>query len=336
MDWRTALAAGCVVMMLLLVPGRGQVQASPSHAPGEAEVKLDAATRQRVVDNVIANLRQYYFDKDLAQKTADALLAREKSGSYDAVTEPSSLAALLTRQMRDASHDMHLELIYSQERLPDQPGAPSPESLARYRKILEENNCFFEKVEILPHNIGYFKLNSFPDVSICGAKAAAAMASLNNADAIIFDLRDNRGGTNMISLIASYLFDHPEYMYSPREAPTEESWTRSPVPGNRLADKPVYILTSSSTWSAAECFSYDLKMLKRATLVGETTRGGAHAGVFHRIDDHFGMGIPEVRSINPFGKADWEGIGVEPDVKVRAADALAVAVKLAGGKLRNK
>jgi C-terminal processing protease CtpA/Prc len=162
------------------------------------------------------------------------------------------------------------------------------------------------------------------------------MASLNNADAIIFDLRDNRGGTNMISLIASYLFDHPEYMYSPREAPTEESWTRSPVPGNRLADKPVYILTSSSTWSAAECFSYDLKMLKRATLVGETTRGGAHAGVFHRIDDHFGMGIPEVRSINPFGKADWEGIGVEPDVKVRAADALAVAVKLAGGKLRNK
>jgi C-terminal processing protease CtpA/Prc len=79
-----------------------------------------------------------------------------------------------------------------------------------------------------------------------------------------------------------------------------------------------------------------MKMLKRATLVGETTRGGAHAGVFHRIDDHFGMGIPEERSINPYGQADWEGVGVTPDVKVKAADALETAVKLAEARLRRK
>ena len=143
------------------------------------------------------------------------------------------------------------------------------------------------------------------------------MASLNQAHAIIFDLRDNTGGfPDSVSLIAGYLFDHPEYMYGPRGAPTVDSWTNSPVPGNKLADKPVYVLTSGSTWSGAEQFSYDLKMLKRATLVGETTRGGAHAGVFHRIDDHFGMGIPEEKAINPFGKADWEGVGVQPDVDV--------------------
>jgi C-terminal processing protease CtpA/Prc len=96
------------------------------------------------------------------------------------------------------------------------------------------------------------------------------------------------------------------------------------------------VLTSGSTWSAAEQFSYNLKMLKRATLVGETTRGGAHAGVFHRIDDHFGMGIPETRIVNPFGKADWEGTGVEPDVKVKAADALQTALQLAQGKLHRR
>jgi C-terminal processing protease CtpA/Prc len=95
-------------------------------------------------------------------------------------------------------------------------------------------------------------------------------------------------------------------------------------------------LTSASTWSGAEQFSYDLKMLKRATLVGETTRGGAHAGVFHRIDDHFGMGIPEQKAINPFGKTDWEGVGVEPDVKVSAAEALETAVKLAEARVRTK
>jgi C-terminal processing protease CtpA/Prc len=156
------------------------------------------------------------------------------------------------------------------------------------------------------------------------------MATLNHATAIIIDLRDNSGGfPDMVMLIAGYLFDHPEYMYSPRGAPTEESWTHSPISGNTLADKPVYVLTSPSTWSGAEQFSYDLKMLKRATLVGETTRGGAHAGVFHRIDDHFGMGIPEQKAINPFGKADWEGVGVEPDVKVTADEALETAEKLA-------
>jgi len=163
------------------------------------------------------------------------------------------------------------------------------------------------------------------------------MAQLNRADAIIFDLRDNRGGEpDTVAFIAAYLFDHPEYWYNPRESTTQQSWTRSPVPGSDLADKPVYVLTSARTYSGAEQFSYDLKMLKRATLVGETTGGGAHAGVWHRIDDHFGMGIPETRAINPFSKTDWAEIGVEPDVKVKAADALETAEKLAETKLRRK
>jgi hypothetical protein len=307
-----------------------------NRAPAE-DFRLDAAERQRVIDRATASLRQHYFDRDVAQKTALALLAHEKNGDDNAVTEGGVFADLLTRQMRDASHDMHLVMEYSQARLPDHPLEQTSESLARYRKAMEQENCGFKKIKILPHNIGYLKLNSFPDISVCQATASTAMASLNHADAIIFDLRDNTGGMeNMVALIAGYLFDHPEYMYSPRANPTEQSWTRSPVEGNRLADKPVYVLTSASTWSGAEQFCYDLKMLKRATLVGERTRGGAHAGVFHRIDDHFGMGIPEVKPINPYGKADWEGTGVEPDVKVKAADALEVAQKLAESDLQKK
>jgi C-terminal processing protease CtpA/Prc len=239
--------------------------------------------------------------------------------------------------MRDVSHDMHLELVYSQDPLPPQPTGQTPEGLARYRQALEQENCTFEKVEILPHNIGYLKLNSFPDPSVCRTTATAAMASLNHADAIIFDLRDNRGGMpEMVALMASYLFDHPEYLYNPRENTTQKSWTLSPVPGNSLADKPVYVLTSARTFSGAEQFCYDLKMLKRATLVGETTGGAAHSGVWHRIDDHFGMGIPETKPINPFSEADWAETGVEPDMKVTAADALQTAEKLAETKLRKR
>jgi C-terminal processing protease CtpA/Prc len=153
----------------------------------------------------------------------------------------------------------------------------------------------------------------------------------------LFDLRENRGGEPaMVAFMAAYFFDHPEYLYNPRENSTEQSWTRSPVPGNRLADKPAYVLTSARTFSGAEQFCYDLKMLKRVTLVGEGTGGAAHSGVWHRIDDHFGMGIPETKAINPFSKSDWAEVGVEPDVNVRAGDALKTAVKLAESKLPRK
>jgi hypothetical protein len=314
-----------------------QDDAATAPATAVQHESLSAAERQRVIDGAIANLKQHYIYPDVAQKMADALLAHQKRGDDDAMTDGETFANRLTSQMRDVSHDMHLELVFSEDPLPLRPAEPTPEDVARYRKSMEQQNCMFERVEILPHNIGYLKLNFFPDTSVCRATATAAMASLNSADAIIFDLRDNRGGMpDMVALIAAYLFDHPEYLYNPRENTTQQSWTRSPVPGNRLADKPAYVLTSARTFSGAEQFCYDLKMLKRATLVGETTGGAAHSGVFHRIDDHFGMGIPETKPINPYSKTDWAETGVEPDVKVSAADALQTAEKLAESKLRKQ
>lgn len=299
------------------------------------EARLSSAERTHVVNAAAAILEKYSVDRDNAKKIAGALRAHQKNGDDNAATDGPALAALLTQQMREVNPDRHVTLDYSETPLPHQQMAPTPEDFARYREVMLRRNCTFEKIETLPDNIGYLKLSSFPDDSVCGPMAKAAMASLNDADAIIFDLRDNRGGEPaMVSLLASYLFDHPEYLYNPRENVSEESWTHSPVHGNKLADKPVYVLTSGRTFSGAEQFCYDLKMLKRATLVGETTGGGAHSGVWHRIDDHFGMGIPETKAINPYSKIDWAEIGVEPDVKVKAADALETAVKLAKSKLR--
>lgn len=310
-------------------PSRPQrVGSGPTATPGEAP-ELDAAERQRVVEAVAANLKKYYVDPDMALKMAEALAARQKAGDYDAVKAGPDFAELLTRQIREVSHDLHLEVIYSQDPLPGLQTGPSPERLALYRRAMRENNCTFEKVEILPNQIGYLKLNSFPEPSVCDATAKAAMASLNGAQAIIFDLRDNRGGyPGMVMLLAAYLFDHPEYFYNPRENTSVQDWTRSPVPGNRLAGKPAYVLTSSRTNSAAEHFSYNLKMLKRATLVGEKTAGATDVGTFHRLDDHFGMGIRETRAINPYSEPDWAVVGIEPDVKVKAADALKTAETL--------
>ncbi len=313
---------------------RSQAGSAREQSAGSVFFQLEAAERRRVIDAVTENLREHYFDSGEGRKIADAVRAQAQHGDYDAITEGQAFAEALTRQMRDVSQNKDLVVVYSASVL---PSGPPPGAEERYRSAMLQSNCSFEKVEVLAHNIGYVKLNSFPDASICREIAVAEMARLNGADAVIFDLRDNGGGYgSMVSLLAGYLFTRPTYIYSPRENSSAESWTQSPVAGNRLADKPVYVLTSGATASAAEQFCYNLKMLKRATLVGETTRGSAHAGVFHRIDDHFGMGIPEVQAKNPYGKNDWEGVGVEPDVKVNAADALETAEKLAERRLGRK
>jgi len=307
---------------------------------GVENAKLDAAQRERIIHAAVSNLTRYYIDPDLAQKMSNALLTRERSGDDDGAADGESFANLLTRQMNDVSHDKYVMMVYSTVAAPENPPTPSQEEVARYRKEMEQNNCTIETVKILPHNIGYLKFNAFPDATFCRTTIASAMASLNSADAIIFDLRDNRGGyANSVALVATYLFDRPTHLndfYNRSENSTEQSWTLPPVPGNRLSDKPAFVLTSPTTFSAAEGFAYDLKMLRRATLVGETTSGRGHMGMGHRIDDHFTICVPGVRVINPISITNWEGTGVEPDVKVKSEDALATAEKLAESKLQTK
>jgi len=298
--------------------------------PQGTNPSLDAAARRRIIENAIASIKQHHIDHLEAQKAADTLLAHERRGDDDAATSSEEFARLATKQMREATGSSELVLLYSTHNIPEPTSGPPPPLPAAYREEMQRINCTFERVEILPHNVAYLKLNAFPDTSVCRATATAAMTKLNDADALIFDLRDNRGGfPSMVSLIAAYLFDHPEYMYCPLENTTAESWTPSPVPGNKLANKPVYILTSSRTISAAEQFTYNLKMLKRATLVGETTAGGGHAANLHSVGDNFYVGTIEVRAINPYAKGDWNDTGIEPDFKVRAPDALKAALRLA-------
>jgi len=325
--------------------GRPQSKALQPHAqdPSTAKTRagaenkvLDSTERQRVIQAAAANLTKYYIDPDVAQKMADSLTAHEKNGDDDAAIDGETFAGLLTKQMQEVSHDQYVMMVYSAVSSPENPPAPAPDEVALYRKEMEQNNCTVETIKILPHNIGYMKLNAFPDASVCRTRLTAAMSSLNTADAVIFDLRDNRGGySESVALIATYLFDRPTHLndfYDRGENSTEQSWTLPPVPGNRLADKPVFVLTSHTTFSAAEGFSYDLKMLKRATLVGETTSGRGHMGMGHRIDDQFTIRIPGMKVINPISKTNWEGAGVEPDVKVKAEDALQTALKLAEDK----
>lgn len=202
---------------------------------------------------------------------------------------------------------------------------------------MERINCGFDKVEVLAGNVGYLKFNMFADPEVCGLTATAAMNFLANVDAIIIDLRENGGGDpRMIALISSYLFSKPTHLndlWERKTDSTQQYWTLPYVPGKRLDSKPAFVLTSKRSFSGAEEFTYNLKNLKRATIIGETTGGGAHPVSGHRIDDHFMIGVPFARAINPISKTNWEGVGVEPDVKVPAAETLSTAQRLAMEKL---
>ena len=296
-------------------------------------IKLDAAARQRVIDGVASNLKEFYVYPETAQKMVDALVARQKHGEYDAIADPDAFASRLTDSLEEVSHDKHLHVNYSPVKLPADRHGPSPEEEAQFRKQMERTNCGFNKVEIVPGNIGYLKFDMFADPDFCGPTAVAAMNFLAHVDAIIFDLRENGGGDpKMVAFISSYLFDKPTHLndlYNRKEDASTQFWTLPYVPGNRMPDKRVFVLTSKSTFSGAEEFTYNLKNLKRATVVGETTGGGAHPVDGHRIDDHFMIGVPFARAINPVSKTNWEGTGVEPDVAVKASEALETAEKLA-------
>jgi C-terminal processing protease CtpA/Prc len=293
--------------------------------------------RKKLIDGLGTELNEYYVDPVLAQKMVEAIKAHEAKGDYNAISDGDTLAARLTTDLREVSHDKHLHVDFNPFKTPPRTG-PSPEDEARFHKQMERDNCGFEKVEILPNNIGYIKFNAFMDASFCGSTVVAAMGFVAHTDALILDLRENGGGQPaMVTMIASYLFDKPTHLidiYNRKEDSTVQNWTLSYLPGPRLTKQPVFVLTAQRTFSGAEEFAFDLKNQKRATIVGETTGGGAHPVSGHPVGDYFMLAVPFAKSLDPLTKTNWEGTGVEPDVKVAAADALETAEKLALGKIQ--
>jgi C-terminal processing protease CtpA/Prc len=266
------------------------------------------------------------------------LRRRLDENEYEGITSAKKLAEVLTEHLQAVSKDKHLRMFYAYESLPmesDGEGPkPGPEKVDDLREQMRAHgrslNFGFEKVERLEGNVGYLDLRMFFGAEFGGETASAAMNLLANTDAMIIDLRKNGGGDpDMVALICSYLFGpepvHLNDIYMRPEDSTHQRWTLPLVPGRRYEGKSVYVLTSKRTFSAAEEFAYNLKCLKRATIVGETTGGGAHPGGMRRISDHFGLFVPSGRAINPITKTNWEGTGVTPDVPVAAERALQTA-----------
>jgi len=303
--------------------------------------KLGAEEKKAVVNAVADVLVKQYVFPETARKMGDLIRKNLKSGNYAVLDDPQAFAAKLTEDLRSVSRDRHLGVRYIPERIlemktPDEAKKKAAEEFQK--KLNRMENHGFKEVKLLAGNIGYLKFNYFSASQEAFPVAVGAMAFLANCDALIIDLRENGGGSpEMIQLLSSYFFSgeprHLNSFYYRLDEKTEQYWTQPSVPGVKLADTDLYVLTSSYTFSGAEEFTYNLKNMKRATIVGETTGGGAHPVRMEILNDNFAIGVPFARAVNPISKTNWEGTGIEPDVKVPATQALAKARMLALEKL---
>lgn len=291
--------------------------------------QLQPAQCKAIIDTLIRLVNSRYVYPDVAKQMTALIKKRQSQHAYDTVQNEESFAKLLTADLRSISQDGHLGVDYSQTVIDIRPDVkPSQEVIDEFRLQGARDNFAFRKMEILEGNIGYLKLNTFWPADWIQETAAGAMAFLSNCDGIILDLRDNHGFANGGIVIQSYFFNEETHMsdYINRDdGTTRQSWTMAIVPGKKLADKKLYILVSHDTFSAPEDFSYNMQAQKRAIIVGEATGGGAHGARRYQLSDHFTATIPHVYSINPITHTDWEGKGVQPDIKASKAEALNVA-----------
>lgn len=303
-------------------------QAQPMPEP--PDMPIDAAARKQVIDGALDAMDQAYVFPETAAKVRTTIREREAAGEYAKVESARELARKLTDDLQAVTRDKHVRVQYRRAMPP--PGALAPGSPDFQRAV----NYGFEKAERLEGNIGLLELRSFSaDGPQMEATAAAAMTFLANTDALIIDLRRNGGGRpEMVALVSSYLFDartHLNDLYWREGNRTDQFFTRTDVAGQRFGGtKPVFVLVSKRTFSGAEEFAYNLKALKRATIVGETSGGGANPGGPRKLGENFAIFVPTGRAINPITKTNWEGVGVEPDVVVPAEQALEKARELAG------
>lgn len=312
-------------------------------APAAAQQPLDRAAQQAVVDSIATVLRARYVDEDVALRVGARLRERLDAGAYAADTLPAAYAGALTRDMYAVSQDLHMRLSYEPTReFTLTPGAQAqrvqPGGVVRTGRIdprdsatIARNNFGYARVERLRGNVGYLKLDEFQPLDWSRPTAEAAMAFLANSDAVIIDLRDNLGGApDHVRLLMSYFSGADSTLLwatgNARLGIRNEYWSLSALPGRRMPNADLYVLTSGRTASSAETFSYVARQTGRGTVIGERTAGAGIGGARLSVGYGLALFVPQFAVLTGPG---FERGGVDPDVAVPADDALAQAHTMA-------
>jgi retinol-binding protein 3 len=328
---KTTYVRGIFISLVL------NISMNPAFSQTE-EVAPDFTEKKLVIDKVSEWLREYYVFPDVAEQCIKKMNEQLTAGAYDKeVKRPVDFIRLLNPDLLEVSHDKHLKVValFGIEEQTEE--VISIEEKVNYNHFLKRGNYGFMNLGWKKDNIGYLEFRAFCSPDVAGDKVRSAMSYLSDMDALVIDLRSliMGGKPEMVSLISSYFFNQPTILnriYFRQENITEENWT-FPVKGKRFPyDIPLYILVNENVFSAGEEFSYSMQALKRATIIGEKTGGGAHITRPFRINNRYEALIPWGRAINPVTGTNWEGTGVIPDIEVRPDSALEVALGLASAE----
>jgi len=295
---------------------------------------MDEAALVDVVNQVRALVEAHYVFPEVAAKVSGVLAAGLAGGRYPA--DPPALAEAVTADLQSVNGDKHLRLKYHEEAIPPRTPGDDAEEYAAMARWADQTCGGVACAQRLAGNVGYLDLQPvlFPAV-LCGEVITAAMSLLATADALIIDLRNCLGGEpGMVAFFISYLWDRdPAQLSGFRDRQDNllrQTWTLPYVPGRRFGkDKPVYVLTSATTFSGGEQLSYDLQQLGRAAIVGETTRGGANPREGFRVHPHLEATISVAAAVSPKTGGNWEGTGVVPDIQATADRARETAYERA-------
>ncbi|SEN86127.1 Peptidase family S41 [Duganella sp. CF517] len=292
------------------------------------DTPLNAADRAAIVQTLAAKINANYIDPTKAGSIGTAIIRKNSEGGYTSAVGATAFSAALKQDLREFSGDMHFGAGryegFNESSGPEE--APSRAVIDERRNAAARRGYEIEKIERLPGNIGYIELRRFAGVEYVGAAYAAALSLLSGTDALILDLRRNGGGdpASVAYLMSHFLpagdLRHLNDIYDRQTDTTRQIWT-VPTFAQRY-EKPVYVLISARTGSAAEDCAYNFQALKRGTLVGETTLGASNPNNWFSVGHDIAVSIPTARVTNFITKTNWENVGVKPDVAVPAAQAL--------------
>ncbi|HEX3549635.1 MAG TPA: S41 family peptidase [Candidatus Elarobacter sp.] len=304
-------------------------------ALGSAVPVLAAADdpARQVAVGAAVQLETVYVYPSRGRQAGEKLRTNAAAGAYDGL-RTDALAKKLTADIATVLHDKHVEVEYSEEPLPPPRAAsatPDPERRSAFAAMLRQGGYGLGRVAHLPGNVGYLDVRFFPDMQTEPRTVFDGMVdAVAYSDAIILDLRRNHGGSpESIARLLSHFLAPKTHVNDfvgrgDGEGRVVESTYTEAVPGPQIS-APVYVLTSHETFSGGEECAYDVQALKRGTLIGEVTGGGANPGGERVIDAHFSMFVPNGRARNPITMTNWEGVGVKPDIPTAADRALATA-----------
>lgn len=281
---------------------------------------VDLAFKRSTLISLENIFKENYIFPDVSEKIAAHFEELWVKKYFDTVTSASSLAQVLTNELQ-MFNDKHLMVFANQLEITDSVENSLEGYITYYRNARFGSKGFMEAKK-LQENVGFVSLWCFDGDAY--KFVDGFMQLLSTSDALLIDLRGNNGGDpHLITYFLSYFFKKPTQLssiYWKFSDETEEYWTLDSVNGIKQPDIPIYILTSDRTFSGGEFFCYEMQAQKRATLVGDTTRGGANPGGMFRINEKLEVFISTGRSINPITKSNWEGVGVIPDI-VTAKDS---------------